>query len=76
LGASCWVAASSRILGPAGLLQVAPVATWVELGGPTLIRLLPDDGVGADAIADWLVKADVADLLIVHDHDAGMAKRR
>ena len=65
------VAASSRILGPAGLLQVAPVATWVELGGPTLIRLLADDRVGADAIADWLVKAGVTDLLIVHDHDAG-----
>jgi hypothetical protein len=65
------VAASSRILGPAGLLQVAPVATWVELGGPTLIRLLPDDRVGADAIADWLVGAGITDLLIVHDHDAG-----
>ena len=65
------VAASSRILGPSGLLQVAPVATWVELGGPTLIRLLPDDRVGAGAIADWLVKANVKHLLIVHDHDAG-----
>ena len=65
------VAASSRILGPAGLLQVAPVATWAELGGPTLIRLLPNDRVGADAIADWLVKAGVTELLVVHDHDAG-----
>ena len=32
------VAESSRILGVAGLLQVAPLATWAELGGPTLIR--------------------------------------
>jgi len=65
------VAASSRILGPAGLLQVAPVATWVELGGPTLIRLSPDDRAGAGAIADWLLEAGVTDLLVVHDHDAG-----
>ncbi len=63
------VAASSAILGPAGLLQVAPVATWAELGGPTLIRLMPHDGVGARAIADWLVGAGVTDLLVVHDHD-------
>ena len=63
------VAASSRILGAAGLLQVAPLATWVELGGPTLIRLVPDDCVGASAIADWLVEARVSELLVVHDHD-------
>jgi len=63
------VAASSRILGAAGLLQVAPLATWVELGGPTLIRLVPDDRVGASAIADWLVEARVSELLVVHDHD-------
>jgi len=65
------VAASSRILGAAGLLQVAPLATWVELGGPTLIRLVPDDRVGASAIADWLVEARVSELLVVHDHDDG-----
>jgi ABC-type branched-subunit amino acid transport system substrate-binding protein len=65
------VAASSRTLGPAGLLQVAPVATWTELGGPTLIRLMPDDAVGASAIGDWLVEAGVAELLVVHDHDPG-----
>ena len=63
------VAESSRILGAAGLLQVAPVATWAELGGPTLIRLMPHDGVGARAIADWLVGRDIARLLVVHDHD-------
>jgi hypothetical protein len=63
------IAESSRILGAAGLLQVAPVATWAELGGPTLIRLMPHDGVGARAIADWMVGGDIARLLVVHDHD-------
>ena len=63
------VEASSRILGPTGLLQVAPVATATELGGPTLVRLMPDDRVGASAIADWLVGAGVSELLVVHDHD-------
>ena len=65
------VAATQPILGTAGLLQVAPVATWVELGGPTLICLLPDDRAGARAIAGWLVGAGVSDLLVVHDHDQG-----
>jgi branched-chain amino acid transport system substrate-binding protein len=67
---SSQVAETSAILGPAGLLQVAPVATWVELGGPTLIRLLPHDGVGARAIANWLGEANVRELLVVHDHDS------
>ena len=66
---SSQVAASSAILGPAGLLQVAPVATWAELGGPTLVRLMPHNGVGARAIADWLAGAGVTELLVVHDHD-------
>lgn len=65
------VAASSPILGAVGLLQVAPLATWAELGGPTLVRLMPHDGVGATAIADWLVDAGLRELLVVHDHDAG-----
>ena len=65
------VAVTQPILGTAGLLQVAPVATWVALGGPTLICLLPDDRAGAAAIAGWLVGAGVSDLLVVHDHDQG-----
>ena len=65
------VHAAQAILGPAGLLQVAPVATWVELSGPTLICLMPDDRAGARAIAGWLVEAGVSDLLVVHDHDPG-----
>jgi branched-chain amino acid transport system substrate-binding protein len=65
------VMASARVLGEAGLLQVAPVATFAGLRGPTLVRLMPHDGVGARAIADWLVGAGVGALLIVHDHDDG-----
>jgi len=65
------VHAAQAILGPAGLLQVAPVATSVELSGPTLICLMPDDRAGARAIAGWLVEAGVSDLLVVHDHDPG-----
>lgn len=68
---SSQVHAAQAILGPAGLLQVAPVATSVELSGPTLICLMPDDRAGARAIAGWLVKAGVSDLLVVHDHDPG-----
>ena len=56
-------------LGDAGLLAVAPVATFVGLSGPTLVRLSPHDGVGARAIADWLAEAGVTELLVVHDHD-------
>src|SRR4051812_32055247 len=51
------VAESAPVLGEAGLLQVAPVATWVGLAGnPTLVRLSPDDEMGARAVADWLVE--------------------
>jgi branched-chain amino acid transport system substrate-binding protein len=62
------VARTATVLGEAGLLQVAPVATWTGLGGPTLVRLSPDDAAGARAIAEWL---DVSSLLVVHDHDDG-----
>jgi branched-chain amino acid transport system substrate-binding protein len=65
---SSQVMATSPILGTAGLLQVAPVATYAELGGPTLVRLMPHDGVGAVAIAGWLADTRVRDLLVVHDH--------
>ena len=65
---SSQVMASAPILGAAGLLQVAPVATYAELGGPTLVRLMPHDGVGAGAVADWLAGAGVDRLLVVHDH--------
>ncbi len=61
---------SAPILGEAGLLQVAPVATFADLRGLTLVRLMPHDGVGARAIADWLVEVGAQELLIVHDHDA------
>jgi len=62
---------TAPLLGDAGLLAVAPVATFVGLGGPTLVRLSPDDRMGATAIADWLVEAGAGEALIVHDHDEG-----
>lgn len=64
------VQVTAPILAGAGLLGVAPVATYTGLFGPTLVRISPHDGVGARAIADWLVEAGVGALLVVHDHDA------
>jgi hypothetical protein len=52
-------------------LQIAPVATFVGLEGPTLVRLSPHDGIGAEAIATWLVDVGVSALLVIHDHDSG-----
>jgi branched-chain amino acid transport system substrate-binding protein len=68
---SSQVWASAPVLGAAGLLQVAPVATFAGLHGATLVRLAPHDGVGARAIAEWAVGAGVRSLLVVHDHDDG-----
>jgi branched-chain amino acid transport system substrate-binding protein len=68
---SSQVLRSEPILGGAGLLAVAPVATYVGLEGDTLVRLSPHDGVGARAIADWLARVGVGELLVVHDHDEG-----
>jgi ABC-type branched-subunit amino acid transport system substrate-binding protein len=61
---------TAPILGAAGLVQVAPVATRADLRGPTLVRLMPHDGVGAQAVAGWLEKNGVGELLVVHDHDS------
>lgn len=68
---SSQVGRTATILGRAGLLQVAPVATYAGLGGPTLVRLTPHDGVGARAIAEWAATVGVRELLVVHDHDGG-----
>jgi branched-chain amino acid transport system substrate-binding protein len=62
---------TAPVLGGAGVLQVAPVATFAGLEGSTLVRLMPHDGVGARAIAGWLLDAGVRELLVVHDHDDG-----
>jgi branched-chain amino acid transport system substrate-binding protein len=68
---SSQVLETASLLGDAGLLQVAPVATYVGLQGSTLVRLMPHDGIGANAIAEWLVNHGVGTLLVVHDHDQG-----
>ena len=60
---------TAPILAAAGLLQVAPVATYAALQSDTLVRLTPHDGVGARAIAAWLHGQGVTRLLVVHDHD-------
>lgn len=62
------VARSAPIFADAGLLAVAPVATWVELGGPTLVRLMPHDGALAQGIATWLHDTGIRDVLVVHDY--------
>ena len=56
---SAQVLASARVLSAAGMLQVAPVATFTGLSGSTLVRLMPDDGALARAIAGWLVEVGV-----------------
>jgi branched-chain amino acid transport system substrate-binding protein len=63
--------AAAAVLGEAGMALIAPAATWSELHGPTLVRLMPDDRALARAIGHWLESAGVTRLLIVHDHDEG-----
>jgi branched-chain amino acid transport system substrate-binding protein len=62
---------TAPILGSAGLLSVAPLATFAGLRGPTLVRLTLHDGVVARSIPEWLVSEGVRELLVVHDHDDG-----
>jgi branched-chain amino acid transport system substrate-binding protein len=68
---SSQVACTAPILAEAGLLQVAPVATYAGLAGDTLVRIMPHDGVGARAIAGWLQGVGVGELLVVHDYGDG-----
>jgi branched-chain amino acid transport system substrate-binding protein len=68
---SSQVLSTAPVLSDAGMLQVAPVATFTGLHGSTLVRLMPNDGVLAHAIAGWLAEAGVGTLLVVHDHDEG-----
>jgi hypothetical protein len=49
---------------------VAPGATYAGLGGPTLVRLMPDDRALARGIARWAAGA-LRSVLVVHDHDDG-----
>ena len=68
---SSQVECTTPILAAAGLLQVAPGATYAGLGGPTLVRLMPDDRGLARGIARWVAGAGVRHVLVVHDHDDG-----
>jgi branched-chain amino acid transport system substrate-binding protein len=68
---SSQILVTAPVLGEAGLLQVAPVATFVGLSGQTLVRLMPNDAAGAAALGRWLAAGDIASVLVVHDHDAG-----
>ncbi len=68
---SSQVMQTAPILAEAGLLGVTPSATYSGLGGPTLVRLMPDDGALARGIADWAARAGIARALVVHDHDDG-----
>ena len=62
---------TAPILAAAGLLQVAPGATYTGLGGPALVRLMPDDRALARGIAAWVAGAGLGGVLVVHDHDDG-----
>jgi branched-chain amino acid transport system substrate-binding protein len=68
---SSQVMTTAPVLSQAGMLQVAPVATFTGLHGSTLVRLMPTDGALAHGIAGWLAEVDVGTLLVVHDHDHG-----
>ena len=65
---SSQVLVTAPVLGAAGLLQVAPVATFIGLSGETLVRLWPHDGVGAAAVANWLALERLSPVLVVHDY--------
>lgn len=65
---SSQVLVTAPVLGAAGLLQVAPVATFVGLSGDTLVRLWPHDGIGAAAVADWLAAERLSPVLVIHDY--------
>jgi branched-chain amino acid transport system substrate-binding protein len=68
---SSQVMQTAPLLAAAALLGVTPSATYSGLGGPTLVRLMPDDRALARGIADR-VKADgIRRALVVHDHDDG-----
>jgi branched-chain amino acid transport system substrate-binding protein len=71
---SSQVLRTAPILGASDLLQIAPVATFVGLGGPTLVRLMPNDAAGARAIARWLEEMALRSVLVVHDHDDGYGR--
>jgi branched-chain amino acid transport system substrate-binding protein len=68
---SSQVMETAPILAAAALLAVTPSATYSGLGGPTLVRLMPDDRALARGIAQWVAGAGIRRALVVHDHDDG-----
>ena len=68
---SSQVESTAPVLAGAGLLQVAPGATYTGLGGRTLVRLMPDDRALARGIARWVAGAGLRGVVVVHDHDDG-----
>ena len=58
---SSQVGLTAPILDVPRLLQVAPVATRVGLGGDTLVRLMPDDAAAAGTGAGWIAARGVRD---------------
>jgi branched-chain amino acid transport system substrate-binding protein len=68
---SSQVMRTAPVLADAGLLGITPSATYSGLGGPTLVRLMPDDRALARGIAGWAVGAGIRRALVVHDCDDG-----
>ncbi len=68
---SSQVMQTAPVLAAAVLLGVTPSATFSGLGGPTLVRLMPDDRALARGIAGWVAGAGIRRVLVVHDHDDG-----
>ena len=68
---SSQVEETAPVLAAAVLLGVTPSATYSGLGGPTLVRLMPDDRALARGIAGWVAEAGIRRVLVVHDHDEG-----
>jgi ABC-type branched-subunit amino acid transport system substrate-binding protein len=68
---SSQVMETAPILAAAGLLGVTPSATYSGLGGPTLVRLMPDDRALSRGIAGWVAQRGIRRTLVIHDHDDG-----
>jgi hypothetical protein len=68
---SSQVIRTTPVLAEGLLLGVTPSATYSGLGGPTLVRLMPNDRALARGIAEWVARTGIRRALVVHDHDHG-----